>query len=65
MITIKFETANEAFDNFSKGVNYVLLQVQNIANDIEEYPTKYHLPAVFSLLDENGNTVGSVKFGKG
>jgi len=62
MIQIKIDTGNAAFDDYSKAVNYVLLQVQNMANTIGN--GKLHLPVLMKLMDVNGNAVGSVKFGK-
>lgn len=62
MIEIKFGTGNEAFDDYSKAINYVLLQVQNLANRVGD--GKLHLPVIMKLMDVNGNTVGKMKFSK-
>mgnify|MGYP001603790232 CR=1 FL=1 len=63
MITIKIKDDNAAFeDNYSKAVNYILLQVQEIANMIEEEPKKLRFPMDMKVTDENGNIVESAKF---
>jgi len=62
MIEIKIDTGNAAFDDYSKAVNYVLLQVQDTANKIGE--GKLRLPVTMKVWDENGNTVGTVKYSK-
>ena len=62
MIEIKIDTGNAAFDDYSKAVNYALLQVQDLANKIGD--GKLHLPIIIKLWDKNGNTVGTAKFSK-
>ena len=63
MIEIKIETNNDVFkSNYSQAVNYVIMQVQNIADRIDH--KKITIPVAFKLWDENGNSIGSVKFTK-
>jgi hypothetical protein len=62
MITITIDTGNDAFDDYSKAVNYALLQVQDMANKIGD--GKIHLPVIMKLMDVNGNSVGTVSFKK-
>ena len=62
MIEIKIDTGNAAFDDYSKAVNYVLIQVQDMANKIGD--GKLHLPVLMKVMDMNGNTTGTAKFTK-
>jgi hypothetical protein len=63
MITIRISTDNASFkDEFSKAVNYALLQVQNAANEVEV--TSISFPSKYSIFDVNGNRIGYAKFTK-
>ena len=60
MIEIKIDTDNDVFKvNYSQAVNYVIMQVQNLADRVED--KKITLPMVMILWDENGNSIGSIK----